>query len=88
MEIRSHDMYGNEIHLLGETGYGVSFTVARSGSDITGIRWPYFAFFHVSDGFRQCLFCVDLPEHKAFMPSIINVFHERIDELMSTRPHG
>lgn len=77
-------MYGHEIVPLGETGYGVSTTFAgRSGSSDL---YPYFTFFHISDGFRQSLFTVDI-EHMLH-PRLLNIFEDRIAELAASRPHS
>lgn len=91
-ELRSHDMYGSEIHRLGETGYGVSVSYWRPGMEPEAPLRPEFTIFHCSDGFRQSLFSVRIedPErhHWGWAASTINVFHERIAELMDNRPHG
>lgn len=84
-EIRTHDMYGNEIVPLGETGYGVSTWIACKG--FPGVPYYFcFAVFHVSDGFRQSLFSVELD--KPDRPTICNIFGDRIRELQAQRPHG
>lgn len=86
--MNGHDMYGNEIYRLGETGYGISICFSRDGMNWEGIYGPVFTVFHASDGFRQSLFCVDITQRSSFIPAISNVFHERIMELMETAPHG
>lgn len=84
-DLRTEDMYGNVIVPLGESGYGVSttfFSVPAVGPELR----PLFTFFHVSDGFRQSLFSVELD--KPDRPTLANVFHDRIAELMASVPHG
>lgn len=84
MEIRNEDMYGNTIFRLGETGYGVSMALHSPGQ----AAWlPLFTFFHVSDGFRQALFCCSI-DHGERPVSLGNIFHDRIGELLSSNPHG
>lgn len=78
-------MYGNEIHLLGETGYGISVEFAKA-NDPAVPTYPQFNIFHVSDGFRQSLYSTGL--FLGEIPEVHNAFHERIYELMQTRPHG
>lgn len=68
------DMYGHEIHRLGDSGFGVSVD--------SGVP-PGFWLFHDSDGFRQCLFMVGLPSPwKDKRPYIANVFDDRIAEVL------
>ncbi len=86
VEIRSHDMYGQEIVPLGETGYGVSVCFASYPGRPDPYLWPQFTVFHVSDGFRQSLFSVNLDE--VDRPSLCNIFQNRVAELMATHPHG
>ena len=66
-------MYGHEIVPLGGVGYGISTSFFNRGN---GVLYPCFSVFHHSDGFRQSLFSVmgDCPE-------IVNVFHERMEEV-------
>lgn len=84
--IHTHDMYGNEIIRLGETGYGVSTTFSCYPSREPPYLWPKWTLFHISDGFRQSLFSVSLDEIDK--PTLVNIFHDRVLELMSTYPHG
>lgn len=87
--MNTHDMYGHKIHLLGETGYGVSVSFsqrARRGGTYSDAR-PYFTIFHVSDGFRQALFGAFV-DHDTNRPGICDTFMDRIEKLMATRPHG
>ena len=90
--LRSHDMYGNQIYPLGETGYGVSMSFWKPGMDNVAPWRPEFTFFHRSDGFRQCLFSArieDPQNHQwGWSAGIINEFADRIAEIMATRPHG
>lgn len=85
MEIRENDMYGHRIYPLGETGYGVSVAFGSTPSESDCI-YPLFTVFHVSDGFRQSLFSVSI--NKPDRPTLTNVFHDRVAELMANRPHG
>lgn len=70
------DMYGNEIYLLGESGFGVSFHV---GITQFKERHPYFNVFHISDGYHQSLFSMTLNEMK--LPLYANIFPERCAEV-------
>lgn len=92
VSLNTHDMYGNEIYRLGETGYGVSICYWRPGEDLEAPQRPEFTFFHCSDGFRQSLFSArieDPDRHwRGWSASTINTFEDRIAELMATRPHG
>lgn len=89
--LRTHDMYGNEIYPLGETGYGISLCFWRPGDDLSAPKRPEFTLFHRSDGFRQSLFCfrIEDPErhYLGWSANVLNVFEKRIAELMATRPH-
>lgn len=78
-----YDMYGNPIHVIGESGYGISLAFGQtSGEEL--VR-PLFALFHQSDGFRQCLFTFSIEEDR---PQLSNIFQNRIRELMETNPHA
>lgn len=77
MELRSHDMYGQEIVPLGETGFGVS--TPEMGFYPDGDAVINFWVFHISDGFRQALFGVMLGTKEDRHPHVINIFHDRVE---------
>lgn len=84
--LHTHDMYGNEIYRLGETGYGVSMTIHAIGIDSEQPWLPFFTVFHCSDGFRQSLFSVSLERDDRAQLS--NLFTDRIRDLIESHPHG
>ena len=81
----THDMYGNEIYRLGESGYGVS--VAFHSNGVAGRPLlPLFTVFHCSDGFKQSLFSASVDQ--THLVTLVNVFYNRILELIESQPHG
>lgn len=75
--LATHDMYGHRIHLIGKSGFGVSFTTFQRPGCIQ--RLPDFTIFHDSDGFRQSLFSVAVYKEGQV---IHNTFEERVVEVL------
>ncbi len=82
MMFPSHDMYGHEIWLLGETGWGVSVSYhTEPQSESPKKLHPNFTFFHHSDpNPQQCLLTLALHGAEG-RPRVQNVFDRRIAEV-------
>ncbi len=70
-QLATNDMYGNEIHRLGDSGYGISVSVDADGR-------PYFTVFHEGPRSQQSLCTLEITGQR---PTVCDVFDDRIAEI-------